>query len=46
MNQSLVVTQPDAGTGSSGGAISISLLFLLFIRLIGDQNSERYLWRP
>ena len=46
VNQSPVVTQPDAGTGSGGGAISISLLFLLFIRLIGDQNSERYLWRP
>jgi len=45
VNQSPVVTQPDAGTGS-GGAISISLLFLLFIRLIGDQNSVRYLWRP
>ena len=46
VNQSPVVSQPDSGTGSGGGVISISLFFLLFLRLIGNQNYVRYLWRP
>ena len=42
----VVVTQPDAGTGSGGGVISMSLLSLLFIRLIGYQKYVRSIWRP